>query len=101
MGEACNSPGATGTTVNQTESAPSAMANAPSYATTATQNPFNLKLQFSREEAATLLGISQRTLDRLIAEKELQVRRIGRRVLIPKDALVSFGKRDHAVGVIQ
>jgi len=30
------------------------------------------KLQFSRTEAAELLGISERTLDRLIAEKELR-----------------------------
>ncbi len=56
---------------------------------------FNFKFQFSREEAALLLGVSQRTLDRLIAEKELPVRRIGGRVLIPKDSLVSFTKRDH------
>ena len=57
--------------------------------------PFDLKLQFSREEAAVMLGISERTLDRLIAEKELQVRRVGRHVLIPKDALINFTKRDH------
>ena len=58
-------------------------------------NPLDLKLQFSREETAVILGISERTLDRLIAEKQLQVRRIGRRVLIPKEALLSFTKRDH------
>jgi excisionase family DNA binding protein len=46
-----------------------------------------------------MLGISERTLDRLIAEKELQVRRIGRRVLISKDALVSFMRRNHTTGV--
>lgn len=44
-----------------------------------------------------MLGVSQRTLDRLIAEKELLVRRIGRRVLIPAAALSSFAKRDHPV----
>jgi excisionase family DNA binding protein len=59
------------------------------------------KLQYSREEAAELLGISLRTLDRLIAEKTLPARRIGRRVLITHDALLMFTKRDHSTGVIQ
>ena len=63
-------------------------------------NPLTLKLQFSREEAALMLGISERTLDRLIAEKELLVRRIGRRVLVPKDALHSFMRRDHKVDAV-
>ena len=55
------------------------------------------KLQYSREEAAELLSISLRTLDRLIAEKRL-VRRIGRRALITHDALLMFTKRDHPTG---
>lgn len=59
------------------------------------------KLQYSREEAAELLCISLRTLDRLIAEKRLSVRRIGRRVLITHEALLMFTKRDHPTGVIQ
>jgi excisionase family DNA binding protein len=59
------------------------------------------KLQYSREEAAELLGISLRTLDRLIAEKTLPARRIGRRVLITHDTLLMFTKRDHSTGVIQ
>jgi excisionase family DNA binding protein len=63
-------------------------------------NPFTFKLQFSRDEAAQMLGVSPRTLDRLIAEKELTVRRIGRRVLVPRDALTSFAKRDHSVVVV-
>jgi excisionase family DNA binding protein len=63
-------------------------------------NPLALKLQYSRDEAAMLLGISERTLDRLIAEKELLVRRIGRRVLVPKDALQSFMRRDHKMNVV-
>jgi excisionase family DNA binding protein len=63
-------------------------------------NPLASKLQFSREEAAQMLSISERTLDRLIAEKELLVRRIGRRVLVPKDALMSFIRRDHKMDVV-
>ena len=47
-----------------------------------------------------MLGISVRTLDRLIAEKQLQVRRIGRRVLITRDVLTQFVKRDHQTGVV-
>lgn len=59
---------------------------------------FPFKLQYSREEAAKILSISPRTLDRLIAEKELPVRRIGRRVLITRDALGKFIRRDHETG---
>ena len=53
------------------------------------------KLSYSRPEAAAALGISVRTLDRLIANKELRVRRIGSRVLIPVDVVEECGKRDH------
>jgi excisionase family DNA binding protein len=62
---------------------------------------FQHKLQYSREEAAALIGVSLRTLDRLVAEKEIVVRRIGRRVLISRDVLTQFIKRDHPTGVIQ
>ena len=47
-------------------------------------------LLISRREAATLLGLSLRTLDYLIARKELCVRRVGRRVLVPRHALQMF-----------
>jgi len=47
-------------------------------------------LLHSKIEAATMLNISLRTVDNLIAMKELPVRRIGRRVLIPRTALLSF-----------
>lgn len=62
---------------------------------------FHYKLQYSREEAAELIGVSLRTLDRLIAEKQIAVRRIGRRVLIGKDVLAQFVKRDSRTAVIQ
>jgi excisionase family DNA binding protein len=56
---------------------------------------FQYKLQYSRLEAARMLDIGVRTLDRLIEGKQLPVRRIGRRVLITRDALEKFIKKDH------
>jgi excisionase family DNA binding protein len=58
------------------------------------------RLGYSRAEAAQMLNISVRTVDRLIAEKELPVRRIGRRILITRDVLTQFVKRDHQTGVV-
>lgn len=71
-------------------------------AVTPTKLPlFQFKLQYSRDEAAELLGVSLRTLDRLIAEKQLPVRRIGRRVLVTRDVLAQFVRRDHQTEVVQ
>ena len=53
------------------------------------------KLLLSRREAAVLLTISQRSLDYLIANKILSVRRIGSRVLIPMRNLQRFACADH------
>lgn len=58
------------------------------------------RLGYSRDEAAKMLGISVRTVDRLTAGKHLPVRRIGKRVLITRDALAQFVKRDHQTGVV-
>jgi excisionase family DNA binding protein len=52
-------------------------------------------LLVSKREAATLLGISVRSVDNFIARKELLCRRLGKRVLIPYSALVAFARRDH------
>ncbi len=52
-------------------------------------------LLVSKREAASLLGICARTVENLIARKELPCRRIGRRTLIPFAALQQFAKRDH------
>lgn len=49
----------------------------------------------SKRDAAKALSISLRTLDNLIASKELAVRRVGRRCLIPRKALEEFARRDH------
>jgi excisionase family DNA binding protein len=52
-------------------------------------------LALSKPEAARMLGVSLRTVDRLIALKHLQVRRLGRRVLIPRNSLQSLLRADH------
>lgn len=49
----------------------------------------------SKAEAAEMLGVSMRTVDRLIALKELPVRRLGRRVLIPRNGLHNLMRSDH------
>ena len=53
------------------------------------------KLLHSKKEASQMLNVSLRTIDNLIAFKELPARRIGRRVLIPHSALVNFVRTDH------
>jgi excisionase family DNA binding protein len=53
------------------------------------------KLVHNRIEAATILGISVRTIDNLILNGELTVRRIGTRVVIPHHSIVQFIRRDH------
>jgi excisionase family DNA binding protein len=53
------------------------------------------KLLIGRQEAAAVLSISQRALDYLVANKQLQVRRIGSRVLIPRSELLRFARVDH------
>jgi excisionase family DNA binding protein len=55
------------------------------------------KLLISRQEACTLLGISLRTLDSILAAKQLESRRVGRRRLIPRRALERFVARDHGI----
>ena len=53
------------------------------------------KILVVRHEAAEMLSISCRALDYLVAHKELNVRRIGSRVLIPVADLQRFSKTDH------
>jgi excisionase family DNA binding protein len=55
----------------------------------------NESLLVSKREAAALLGLSIRTLENLLSLKELPARRIGRRCLIERQALVRFARRDH------
>lgn len=53
------------------------------------------RLLYNREEAARQLSISVRSLDYLVANKELSTRRLGTRKLIPHGELVRFSKSDH------
>jgi excisionase family DNA binding protein len=55
------------------------------------------QLLFNKKEAATMLGLSVRSVDYLLAGRELEHRKIGRKVLIPKATLVRFASGDHAI----
>ena len=52
------------------------------------------RLLLSKKEAAVALGISVRTVEYLIASKQLDARRIGRRRLVPRTALEKLARRD-------
>ena len=53
------------------------------------------KLLYSKQDAAQALSVSVRTIDNLIARKELLVRKVGRRTLIPATTLNAFVRKDH------
>lgn len=53
------------------------------------------RLLYDRKGAAAQLSISVRGLDRLIASKQLETRRIGKKVLIPRGELVRFSRGNH------
>lgn len=53
------------------------------------------KFLYSRKEAAHALGISVRSLDYLIAGKQLDTRRIGKKVLVTRAALATFASANH------
>jgi excisionase family DNA binding protein len=55
------------------------------------------KVLYTRNEAAHLLSVSIATLDRLIANKFLLVRRVGRRVLIHQGEIMKFARKDTPV----
>ena len=54
------------------------------------------KILLTRYEAAGALSISVRTLDTLLARRELATRRVGRRRLIPRTELERFARTNHA-----
>lgn len=63
---------------------------------TGTITPFPVqRLLYDRKEAARQLSISVRSLDYLIAGKELETRRIGKKVLIPHGSLVRYSQGNH------
>jgi excisionase family DNA binding protein len=43
-----------------------------------------------------MLSVSVRTLDYLISQHKLETRRIGRKLLIPRDSLRKFAAADHS-----
>jgi len=53
------------------------------------------KLLVCREEAAEILSISVRSVDYLLANRQLTFRRIGTRNLIPMADLRRFARMDH------
>ena len=53
------------------------------------------KVLYTKREAAQLLSISLRSLDYLIFSQQLPARRIGRRVLVHRDSIEQFARRDH------
>ena len=62
----------------------------------ATITPINsARMLYSRTEAARQLSISVRSLDYLIAGKQLDTRRIGKKVLITHASLVRFSQGNH------
>lgn len=48
----------------------------------------------SKKEAAAILSISVSTLEQLIAQGEIKIRYLGKRVMIPREQLDEFKKRD-------
>jgi hypothetical protein len=50
---------------------------------------------YDRKEAARQLSISVRSLDYLIAGKQLETRRIGKKVMIPHGVLARYARADH------
>jgi excisionase family DNA binding protein len=56
----------------------------------AVQTENQTKLLYGRSQAAGLLDISARTLDDAIRDGSIEALRIGRRVLISRDALLKF-----------
>jgi len=52
------------------------------------------KILLRRRDAADALGISVRGLDYLISEGKIRVRRLGKRVLVPRAELERFAAKD-------
>jgi len=52
------------------------------------------RLLVSKRDAASLLSVSVRTIENLIAAKRLVARKLGRRTLIPRSAIEQLARRD-------
>jgi hypothetical protein len=53
------------------------------------------RLLYDRKEAARQLSVSVRSVDYLIAGKELETRRIGKKVLVTHASLVRYAQANH------
>ena len=63
---------------------------------TGTITPFPTpRLLYDRKEGARQLSISIRSIDYLIAGKQLETRRIGKKVLITHASLVRYAQGNH------
>ena len=60
---------------------------------TTTVTPGQEKLFVGRGRAAELLDVSTRMIDDAIRAGELEAFRVGRRILIRRDALIQFAER--------
>jgi len=56
------------------------------------------EILLSRKRTSEILNISLRTLDHIVAARELRPRRIGRRVLFERREIEKFARRDHQTG---
>ncbi len=65
-------------------------------AAASTDNREVSKLLYSRKDAAFALSISIRSLDYIIAAKELKFRKIGKKILVPAAELARYARMDHA-----
>jgi len=62
--------------------------------------PFAPRLLYTRKDAAFQLSISVRSLDYMIASKQVSTRRIGSRVLIPHEELVRLARSARVRSVV-
>ena len=53
------------------------------------------RLLYDRKAASTALSLSVRSIDYLIARKQLAFRKVGKKVLIPHGELVRFASKNH------
>jgi len=66
-----------------------------------TQSPSTeTRLLYDRKSAARQLSICVRSLDYLIAGNKLDTLRLGKKVMIPRAALVKFASANHFESVI-
>ena len=63
--------------------------------TALTMQSTETRLLYDRKEAARQLSISVRSLDYLIAGKQLETRRIGSKVLVTRASLVRYASGNH------